>query len=162
MTTLLSLDVPRTQYYNICLEWIMALFLKAKRDGLLHDSDGLEHVFLSKACELRGTGAGIGDDLDGRMPLVYAHFVQILVDWFIFGAPLALFAELGSMSILCVGIISLFYEGLLDLSKVFLDPLENEDYCDGGIEMDLGVLIRESNAGSIRWKNGVATLPFKV
>ena len=94
------------------------------------------------------------------MPLAYAHFVQVLVDTFLFVAPLALYAEMKSLSILCVGMMTLFYQGLLDLAKVFLDPLNNEDFCEGGVDMDLGVLIRETNAGSIRWIKGASVLPF--
>jgi hypothetical protein len=48
------------------------------------------------------------------------------------------------------------------VAKVFLDPLDNEDFTKNSIDMDLGVLIRESNAGSTRWKNCGANLPFDV
>ena len=88
--------------------------------------------------------------------------MQVLVDTFVVSAPLALYADLGAWSVLCVGILTLFYTGLLDLAKVFLDPLNNEDWCQGSIYMDLGILIRESNAGSTRWKNAGARLPFEV
>jgi Bestrophin, RFP-TM, chloride channel len=158
--TLLSLDLPRTDFCNVVLEWILTRTLQARKDGAIQAGDAFEQVFFEKVCELRGSAAGIGGLINGRMPLVYVHFVRILVDWVIVSSPFALFTELGSMSFLCIGILALFYEGMLDLSKVLLDPLENEDYCDGGIEMDLGVLIQESNAGSIRWKKAGASLPF--
>ena len=60
-----------------------------------------------------------------------------------------------------MGILTLFYSGLLDLAKVFLDPLDNEDYREGSCcaFMDLAVLIRESNAASNRWMYGAATMP---
>ena len=48
------------------------------------------------------------------------------------------------------------------MGKVFLDPLDNEDFTKNSIDMDLGVLIRESNAGSTRWKNSGANLPFDL
>jgi len=48
------------------------------------------------------------------------------------------------------------------VAKVFLDPLDNEDFTKNSIDMDLGVLIRESNAGSTRWKNSGAILPFNT
>ena len=92
--------------------------------------------------------------------LAYAHIVQILVDSFLASAPIALYAELGVWSILSVGILTLFYSGLLDLAKIFLDPLDNDDFCNESINMDIGVLIREGNAGSTRWKDGAAILPF--
>lgn len=70
-------------------------------------------------------------------------------------------AETGAWSVISVGFLTLFYSSLLDLAKVLLDPLNNEDVC-GSVHMDLGVLIRESNAGSVRWKNGAEYLPFSV
>jgi hypothetical protein len=60
---------------------------------------------------------------------------------------------LGIFSVLSVGILTLFYSGLLDLAKVFLDPLDNEDYREGCVYIDLAVLIRESNSASTRWMN---------
>ena len=87
--------------------------------------------------------------------------VQILVDCFLVSAPVALFAELGVWALLSVGVITLFYSGLLDLSKIFLDPLDNDENIDNeSINMDIGVLIREGNAGSTRWKSGAELLPF--
>ena len=109
---------------------------------------------------MRGTYAGIGDIIAGRMPLAYTHIVQILVDIFLATAPIALYAELGIWAPLSVGILTLFYSGLLDLAKIFLDPLDNDDFCDESINMDIGVLIREGNAGSTRWKSAAQILPF--
>jgi hypothetical protein len=60
---------------------------------------------------------------------------------------------LGILSVLSVGILTLFYSGLLDLAKVFLDPLDNEHYREGCGYIDIAVLIRESNAASTRWMN---------
>ena len=167
LQTLLKLPVSPTQRHNAVLQWIMMECLQARRqhsdDGalssLLPDSTELFKLLLEKCIELRATCAGVGDLVAGRMPLAYTHFVQVLVDSFLLAAPLALYAELGSLSILCVGMMTLFYEGLLDLAKVFLDPLNNEDFCEGGIDMDLGVLVRETNASSLRWMNGASVLP---
>ena len=94
------------------------------------------------------------------MPLAYTHMVQVLVDVFVWTSPIALYAVLGAWSVLCVVVLTVFYAGLLDLAKIFLDPLDNEDFCQNSVYMDIGVLIRESNAGSTRWKNGAETLPF--
>lgn len=71
------------------------------------------------------------------------------------------YPELGIFSVLAVGILTLFFHGLLNLAKVFLDPLDNEDYAEGCVYLDLIVLIRESNAGSTRWMKGVVTHPPK-
>ena len=159
LEVLWQLPLAATQRHNAVLEWIFVGIQDAQTQGILHDTGSYQKLLWQKLCELRGTCAGIGDILDGRMPLAYAHFVQFLVDSFLFAAPLALYAELGVFSILCVAMLTLFYEGLLDLSKIFLDPLNNEDYCEGGIDMDLGVFIRESNAGSTRWMDGLSAMP---
>ena len=94
------------------------------------------------------------------MPLAYAHIVQILTDVFVATAPAALYAELGVWAIFSCGILTLFYSGLLDLAKIFLDPLDNDHWFQESVNMDIGVLIREGNAGSTRWKDGAAVLPF--
>ena len=39
-------------------------------------------------------------------------------------------------------------------------PLDNDGYCNESINMDIGVLIREGNAGSTRWKSSAEILPF--
>jgi len=116
----------------------------------------------SASTDLRGTFAGIGDQLDGRIPLAYAHFVQVLVDSFLLIAPFALYSELGIWSIPAVGLLTLFYAGLLDLAKILLDPLDNDEFYDAPVNFDIGVLIRESNAGSTRWKYSAEMLPFST
>lgn len=68
------------------------------------------------------------------------------------------YKEIGSFSVVMVGILTLFYRGLLDLAKVFLDPLDTEDFCEGAVYMNIGVLIREVNAASTRWLKGAANL----
>ena len=68
------------------------------------------------------------------------------------------YADLGVFSVLSVGILTVFFSGLLDLAKVFLDPLDNEDYREGCVYMDLAVLIREANGASVRWMESAAVL----
>ncbi|KAL3927211.1 MAG: hypothetical protein SGARI_005383, partial [Bacillariaceae sp.] len=132
------------------------------KQGILPNDDSIRRTLIDKLLTLRGVQAGMGDSLDGRIPLAYAHFVQLLVDAFCFMAPFALYSELGVWSVPAVGLLTLFYSGLLDLSKILLDPLDNdaEFYANSSVNMDIGVLIRESNAGSNRWKIGLETLPF--
>lgn len=154
------LDLPENQKHNACLEWMMTRALQGMKDGALRDDMALQWHLIDQCCVLRATYAGINDRLTCRMPLAYTHFVQILVDTFCLLSPLALYADLGAYSIFCVGLLTLFYTGLLDLAKIFLDPLNNEKFTKNSIYMDIGVLIRESNAGSIRWKHAGAQLPF--
>ena len=110
--------------------------------------------------DLRGTFAGISDQLSGRIPLAYAHFVQVLVDSFLLIAPVALYSELGVWCIPAVGLLTLFYAGLLDLAKILLDPFDNDEFYEAFVNVDVGVLIREGNTGSTRWKYSAETLPF--
>jgi len=150
-------ELPKTMKHLVFLEWIAMDCQKGLREGTLIGNAGFEHLLLDKICMLRGTVGSIGDKLDGRMPLAYAHFVQILVDTLVYTAPFAQYGTLGPLGcILSVGILTIFYSGLLDLAKVFLDPLDNEDYCQGSVHMDIGVLIRESNAASKRWIHGAS------
>jgi hypothetical protein len=87
--TLDSLDLPSNQKHNACLEWAVIRFRDARRDKIILGGEGLEAVFLEKTCALRGTVGSIGDKVDGRMPLAYAHLVQVMVDTFLFCAPFA-------------------------------------------------------------------------
>jgi len=105
---------------------------------------------------------GIGDSLDAKIPLVYVQFVQLLVDVFLLLSPFALYCKLGIWSIPAVGLLNIFYGGMLDLAKILLFPLESKSdfYKDKSVNMDVGVLIRESNVGSKQWSSGVETLPF--
>jgi predicted membrane chloride channel (bestrophin family) len=158
-STLFSLK-PNGGPHNAPMMWIVVRCLRAMKDGTLPDDRSLRDILFSKSLELRGTAASVGDLVDGRIPLAYAHFVQVLVDAFLVIAPFALYAELGVWSVPAVGLLTLFYSGLLDLSKILLDPLDNDDFYQGSVNMDIGVLIRESNSGSTRWSSGVETLPF--
>jgi Bestrophin, RFP-TM, chloride channel/Cyclic nucleotide-binding domain len=145
-----------------CLMWILSRSLDAMKNGIVANDDSIRRTLIDKILTLRGVQAGMGDKLDGRIPLAYAHFVQLLVDAFLVLAPFSLYTELGLWSVPAVGLLTLFYSGLLDLSKILLDPLDNdaEFYANSSVNMDIGVLIRESNSGSNRWKAGLESLPY--
>eukprot|EP00965_Chrysotila_dentata_P085354 2816039-Pleurochrysis_carterae.AAC.1 len=119
-------------------------------------------VSLEKVCELRGAMMGIPDELAARMPLAYVHFTHFLVDTLLVLAPLSLYPKLGVFSILITGIITLFFRGLLELSKSFLDPFGNRRVSSSGLSAELGVdvLLGESNAGSLLWPKGAVRMPF--
>jgi len=153
--------VPATQKHHAVLQSAMVRTLAASRDknnSVVSSSSNLEKLVTAEFCKLRGVCGSVSDMADGRMPLAYAHFVQVLVDTFLVVTPIAKYSDLGIYSVLMVGILTLFYHGLLILAKVFLDPLDNEDYCEGCTYLDLAVLIRESNAASTKWINGVAKI----
>jgi predicted membrane chloride channel (bestrophin family) len=160
LEVLQSLDVPNNELHNAPLQWMMIRANRAIQNGTLAGDNATKSQLLKQITELRATYTAISDKLAGRMPLAYAHLVQILVDTFVLIAPFALYADLGDYSVIAVGILTLFYTGLLDLAKIFLDPLNNENFSENSIFMDLGVLVRESNAGSTRWRNSGERLPF--
>lgn len=152
---------PEILPQHACIVWIISRSLKGMKDGAVPDDVALRDKIYERSLELQGHFAGVASQLAGKIPLAYAHFVQILVDTFLLLAPFALYSELGIWSIPAVGILTLFYSGLLDLAKILLHPLGNHgDTYDDSVNMDLAVIIRESNAGSTRWMNGGKVLPF--
>ena len=156
-----NLDVPRNQLHLAPLEWILIRCIKGMDEGIVASDTATKGQLLKKIGDLRDSFMAIGGKMAGRMPLAYVHFVQILVDTFVLIAPIALYAELGSYSVVAVGVLTMFYTGLLNLAKIFLDPLNNEGFCKEDANfMDLGVLIRESNNGSTRWRRVGERLPF--
>jgi len=146
------------------LMWMLARIFQGMRDGVIPDDEATRSVLMGKICDMRATLGGVGDSLDGKIPLAYAHFVQVMVDVFLIMAPFALYSELGIWSIVAVGILHIFYSGMNDLSKILLDPLDNCNTAfneNSSVNMDVGVLIREGNAGSTRWTTGLQELPFE-
>ena len=108
--------------------------------GIIPGDPATRSMLISKISDLRGTLGGVGDSLDGRIPIAYAHFVQLIVDIFLALAPFALYSELGIWSVPAVGILNIFYSGMLDLAKILLDPLDNSDfYKNSMVNMDIGM-----------------------
>jgi len=151
----------KDQLFIAPLEWMIIRYNKAMKNGVL---DGEDHAtkaqLLKQMVDIRQCQASISNNIDGRMPLAYAHLVQILVDTFVFTAPLALYPKLGDFSVVAVGVITLFYTGLSNLAKIFLDPLNNESFKQNSIFMDLGVFIREANVASHQSRKSGRRLPF--
>ena len=73
-------------------------------------------------------------------------------------APFALFPRTGALTVPLCGVLTLFYRGFLVLSKSFLDPFGNDDSLSENL--NISCLMAETNAGSVRWMNGAARLPF--
>ena len=67
-----------------------------------------------------------------------------------------------SFPFLVSSLLTMFYQGLFDLSKQFLDPYDNENYGKGEDPLCVDTLIAESNSGSMRWFNGLNKLPFSA
>jgi len=157
-----DVQVPVTQRHNVLLLWIMRLFQDARRAGHIDGSDGFEQQFLEKCHVIRAQYGAIGDELAGRMPLAYAHIVQVLVDVILWMYPFMAFSTgmTPVLGVLGTGLLTMFYQGLFNLSKQFLDPYDNESYGKGEDPLCIDTLIAETNAGSVRWLNGLAEKPF--
>mmetsp|Transcript_16741 Transcript_16741/g.23640 ORF Transcript_16741/g.23640 Transcript_16741/m.23640 type:complete len:436 (-) Transcript_16741:133-1440(-) len=144
------------------IEWILLKFKAGIKNGTLTEdlpSEGfLAHV-VERCLALRKDYSTFRYTLEARIPLAYVHFVQVMVDTLLFTAPFALYQELGLLSIPTVGIMTAFFSGLLDLSKVMLDPFDSEDYCEGVIDVNVGVFIRQSNYGAVKFRDGGEFLP---
>ena len=128
------------------------------KNGLLLGGNGFEENLLCQLPTLRGSMFVIDDFRAGRMPLAYVQLVQVLVDSLVLLAPFALYPELGSLSIPLVGLLALFFRGLLTLSKSFLDPFGVEGFAKQNIRVD--VLVSELNFGAAkRWIKAGGLLP---
>ena len=117
---------------------------------------------MEKCHVIRAQYGAIGDELQGRMPLAYAHIVQVLLDVVLWMYPfMALSTGMAwHISILGTGLLTMFYQGLFDLAKQFLDPYDNENYGMGDDPLVIDTLIAETNAGSVRWMNSFQQQPW--
>lgn len=159
-----DVQLPVTQRHNALLLWMMRLFVDARKAGHLDGDSGFEQQFLEKCHVIRAQYGSIGDELQGRMPLAYAHIVQVLVDAILWMYPFMAFSTgmTPFLSVLGTGLLTMFYQGLFNLAKQFLDPYDNESYGKGEDPLCIDTLIAESNAGSVRWMNGLAEVPYNV
>ena len=140
---------PPGQRHNAVLAWISCRFTSAFDENVLKGDSGFEQEFLSSIKLLRAKMGTLPDERVDRMPLAYMHIVQILVDTLCVLAPLALYPKVGELCIPLCTILTLFYRGLLQLSKSFLDPFGNFGSKAQNINTD--VFLAESNAGAPRW-----------
>ena len=147
------------------LEWIATLLNSALSDGRLCGSDsggaaGVLQITLQKTLtELRASYGSIKDLLTGRMPLAYTQLVQIMADLLILATPLALIHSVGGVgAVIGTGLVTLFHSSILSLAKMFLDPLNNDQY-SGNMGINVATLIQETNFGSSRWFRSAAWVP---
>ena len=98
--------------------WLLGrLSLAVKRGEITADISAMNVVY-EKMTNFRGSIAGLGDLYDGRMPLAYVHFVNMLVSVTLVVSPFALFPQYWFWSIIAVGVLCLFYRGIFVLSMV--------------------------------------------
>jgi len=76
---LLEAEIPATQRHNAILLWIIRSFIEGKEAGHFIGDAGFEQQFIEKCHVCRASYGGIGDELQGRMPLAYAHIVQVRI-----------------------------------------------------------------------------------
>jgi len=161
VVALLESGLPPSQYCYMLIEWVMLYVMDGLREGLIEGGAGTEQALLKKITDLRAEYFSIGDYCAGRMPLAYVQLVQVLVDSLVWLAPFSLYSGLGSLSIPLVGLLTLFFKGLLELSKSFLDPFGNEGYPGQNIRVD--VLVSELNFGAAsRWVKAAQHLPSRT
>ena len=155
-------EVPATQRHNALLVWLIRLFAEGRQAGIFEGGMGFEEQFLEKCHVIRAQYGAIGDELQGRMPLAYAHIVQVLLDVVLWMYPfMALSTGMAwYIGIVGTGLLTMFYQGLFDLAKQFLDPYDNENYGKGDDPLVIDTLIAETNAGSVRWMNSFQQQPW--
>jgi hypothetical protein len=159
---LVDAAIPATQRHSAILMWMIRLFVEGRMSGHILGGDGFEQQTIEKFHVIRAQYGAIGDELQGRMPLAYAHVVQILVDLILWMYPVMAFS-IGMSPVVAIagtGLLTFSYQGLFDLAKQFLDPYDNENYGKGEDPLSVDTLIAETNAGSVRWMYGFEEMPF--
>lgn len=81
----------------------MRAFVEGRASGHLLGGTGFEQIFLQRCHEIRAQYGSIGDELSGRMPLAYAHIVQVSVDVVLWLYPVMSFSS-GMVQIRCGGV----------------------------------------------------------
>ena len=159
---LVNSELPATQRHNAIIMWIIRIFVEGRRAGHIEGGAGFEQQFMEKCHVIRAQYGAIGDELQGRMPLAYAHIVQVLVDVILWMYPFMAFSTgmTPFLGVVGTGLLTMFYQGLFDLAKQFLDPYDNENYGKGEDPLCVDTLIAETNAGSVRWLHGLDAQPF--
>lgn len=152
--------LPPKARYNAVFTWIMATFTRGCEEDppQIRMPANAHFAFLLRMTDLRNSCATITDLVDARCPLAYVHLVQLLVDSFLLITPFAALGQMGWFSVPATFLLSLFFSGLMDLSKMLYDPLDNEVFGDiDNIQID--TVIQEINNGSRRFATTGSLLP---
>jgi len=156
---LIGSDLPPSQYAYVLLVWVGIHVMEGLNNGTLRGGPGFEENILRQLATLRGCLFDLDDFRAGRMPLAYVQFVQILIDSLVIISPFGLYRSVGILSVPLVGLLALFFRGLLNLSKSFLDPFGVDGYAEQCLNVD--VLVSEMNFGaSTRWINAAGFVPI--
>jgi hypothetical protein len=117
---LVNAKLPATQRHNAVLLWILRTFIEGTKAGHFTGGAGFEQQFIEKAHVCRSAYGAIGDELQGRMPLAYAHIVQVLVDLVLALYPFMAYSA-GMSGFVCVigtGLLTIGYQGLVWFSTI--------------------------------------------
>eukprot|EP00578_Thalassiosira_sp_NH16_P029658 CAMPEP_0181076280 /NCGR_PEP_ID=MMETSP1071-20121207/336_1 /TAXON_ID=35127 /ORGANISM="Thalassiosira sp., Strain NH16" /LENGTH=580 /DNA_ID=CAMNT_0023157453 /DNA_START=153 /DNA_END=1892 /DNA_ORIENTATION=- len=161
---LINSRVTATARHNVVLMWAFRMAIDARKAGHFEGGFGYEQNILLRVEEIRSCGNWMECILRGRMPFGYAHIVQVLVSLVTWLYPIMAFSSSTSLQIGVIGVIflTMTYQGLIDLSKRFLDPFHNENFWDGFDPIRVDTLIAETNAGSRRWMFGLEDMPIPL
>ncbi|KAL7535937.1 hypothetical protein ACHAXR_006820 [Thalassiosira sp. AJA248-18] len=158
---LMGSGLPPSQYSYILLVWVGIHVMEGLKTGTLQGGPGFEENIFRQLATLRACMFDIDDFRAGRMPLAYVQLVQVLVDSLVVISPFALYPSVGILSIPLLGLLALFFRGLLLLSKSFLDPFGVEGYEEQCLNVD--VLVSELNFGAAsRWINAAGFVPLPM
>jgi hypothetical protein len=125
--------IPATQRHTAVLLWILRTFIEGQAVGLYvtgrsssssssgnstcsgSGSASLERSVIQKVLECRSACGAMGGELQGRMPLAYAHIVQVMVDlvWILY--PFMAYSNQmsGMVCVLGTGLLTIGYQGLV-------------------------------------------------
>ena len=163
LETLLASGARPTKRHEVVLQWILVRTTVAGggsgcEDRAMRGGAGFEQSLCETCKHLRAACGTVPDQMVERMPLAYVHVVHVMVDLLLLLAPLALYPKAGALGTPLCGVLTLFYRGLLELAKSFLDPFGNEGSRAQNIQSD--VLLAEVNRGSSGWWRAGARVPF--
>ena len=150
--------VPPKARHDVVIQWMLIRALAGLKSGALQGNPPLEAKLMDQVNGLHGACGGIMDNKEDRMPVAYVHIVQVLVDSLVLLIPAALYPKVGIVSVPLAGLLTVFYRGLLEIGKEFLDPFNGDDETD----INVDVLLAEVNAGSDRLPEAIATIPDTI
>ena len=104
------------------------------------------------------------------MPLAYTQLVQIMADLLIAATPFALLHSVGGVgAVVGTALVTFFHSSILYLAKMFLDPLNNDQYSS---DMGINVAMVQTAGSTVTGMSKVAisgastntasTLPLRI
>jgi Bestrophin, RFP-TM, chloride channel len=124
--------IPATQRHTAVLLWILRTFIEGQAVGLYvtgrssstafgtGHSASLERSVIQKVLECRSACGAMGGELQGRMPLAYAHIVQVMVDlvWILYPFMAYSSQMSGVVCVLATGLLTIGYQGLVSCVEI--------------------------------------------